>query len=270
VEVDFELFNMDLSDFHAIRTFLTNAFGQRYTSVIDAGEIAKLITEDLSEDLGTTIKTEGEGADPYGYATLIPLGFQANRKGVDMLKAFFLKTCPTDKRSRLKTDLNTRGTSAVFMDRFVNLPAELASPLYRQLLDDVKNAVGDDAQFSTERVLISTPTYFEIESDLNDNGIEMVEYEGEEGPKPGKKRAKKGMLAKKPTKGECKYYYGESELLPGLCDYHWSYKVDQAERVSDSKRAFGDIGIESSRQVFALTWSQFTKFVGSIEQYIAE
>ncbi len=238
---------MSLDDYHGIRTFLSTAFGQNYTSVIDAGEIAKLITEDFSEDVGTTVKTEGESSDPYGYSAIIPLSYKS--KGVDMLKKFWMKSCK-DKaiQERLQKDLEKHGTSIVFMDKFVNLPAEISSPLLRQLIDDLKNACKEDATlFETKRVIISTPTYVEIESDLNDE--------------QSKKK-------KKVVNAEPKYYYEEAEILDELAEYSWDYKVDHAERVTDSKRAFGDLGIESGRRVFILDYPAFLQYTSRIETYI--
>lgn len=259
MDVGFEFFNMDLGDFHAIRTFLVQAFGQRYTEVVDAGAIAKLITEDLSEDVGTTIKVEGEGSDAYGYATLVPLALpEGSRAAVASLKALLLKTCPREQQERLKADLERAGSSLVFMERFVNLPADLASPLFKQLLDDMGNAVKEEPIFKTERVFISTPTYVEVQSHLQ---VE-VEHEG--------KKQKKAKVASSRPASTCKFYYEECEMLEGLCEYQWGYKVDQADRVSDSKRAFGDLGIESSRRVYCLSWDKFCRFINSIEKYVSE
>lgn len=255
---------MDLSDFHGVRTFLVQAFGQLYSDVIDAGEIAKLITEDLSEDVGTTVKTDGQDSDPYGYATVIPLGFKG--KGIEMLKSFVMKTCPKDIQDKLKADLAKDATSMVFSDRFVNLPADVASPLFKQLLDDLKNAVKEDSKtFKTERVLISTPVYHEIASSLDID----IEVEGEdEDVEPKSKKRNKSESKRPSAKGAVKYYYGEAEMLDDLCEYSWEFKVDKADRVSDSKRAFGDVGIEGGRKCFMLTLQSFTKFVNSIESYI--
>lgn len=256
---------MDLADFHGVRTFLVQAFGQLYSDVIDAGEIAKMITEDLSEDVGTTVKTDGQDSDPYGYATVVPLGFKGNRKGVEMLKAFAVKTCPKDTQERLKADLAKDATSMVFSDRFVNLPADVASPLFKQLLDDLKNAIREDSKtFKTDRVLFSTPIYHEVASSLD------VEFEGDEEevePK-SKKRNKTSGSKKSAPNNAVKYYYGEAEMLDDLCEYSWEYKVDKADRVSDSKRCFGDVGIEGGRKCFMLNFQNFTKFINSIETFI--
>jgi protein BCP1 len=259
---------MDLGDFHGVRTFLVQAFGQLYSDVIDAGEIAKLITEDLSEDVGTTVKTDGQDSDPYGYATIIPLALKGQSRSLEMLRAFALKTCPKDLHGRLTTDFGKDATSVVFSDRFVNLPAEVASPLFKQLLDDLKNAAKEDFRtFKTERVLISTPIYREVASSLN---IEVEEEEDDEEmaqPKSKKRNAPKSKIQSSPLQNT-KYYYGEAEMLDGLCEYSWEYKVDKADRVSDSKRAFGDVGIEGGRKCFMLTFQNFSKFINSIDSYI--
>lgn len=251
MNVAFESFNMDLGDFHGIRTFLTQAFGQNFASTIDAGSIAKLITEELSEDIGTCIKTDGPESDPYGYATVVPLGHGG--EAVGMLKRFLAKSCTAPGESqRLAGDLEKKGTSVVFMDRFVNLPADVAGPLYQQLLDDHKNAVKEEPGFRTERVILSTPTYIELESDI------------QEAQQPASKKSRKEAKAE----AETKFYYGESELLGEMCEYSWDYRTDKPDRVADSKRAFGDLGIESGRRVFVLSWSSFIRFVGSIDAYI--
>lgn len=251
---------MDLGDFHGVRTFLGQAVGQGFTNVLDLGEVAKLITEDLSEDVGTTVKTDGADSDPYGFSSIVPLKWKG--RGVEMLQAFLLKSCANEKeKERLGRDLKSgKKVSMVFSERFVNLPAEVASPLLKQLLDDHRNACKEDAVFQTDLVIFSTPVYVEVESALD------KELSG--GKKAGNKKAKIDKNSG-PKGEEVKYYYGEAEMLPGLAEYSWDYKVDQeADRVSDSKRAFTDVGIEGFRRVFVLTWTNFRHFVSQIESYI--
>lgn len=133
---------MDLPDYHAVRNFLCQAFGQNYSDVIDAGKIAKVITEDFSEDVGTTIKTEGEQSDPFAFASIVPLCSGTDQESQRMLKKFFLKTCKdVQDKERLEKLLKEDKVSVLFMERFVNMPADVAPPLYKQLLHDYNNAV---------------------------------------------------------------------------------------------------------------------------------
>lgn len=251
---------MDTDDYHSVRNFLIHAFGRNYSKVIEAGEIARLITDTLSEDVGTTIKTEGEKSDPYGFVTIVPLRKGEEEKAESMLKAFFLKTADgtEKKKTQLESFFKSGKAGIVFMERFVNLPADIASPIYKQLLEDYKHAVKEDPSFKVERVLLSTPTFVEVESELDKELLS--------GKKPNKKKAK--MEKTTDTSSSSSYYYGEAEMLPELAEFSWDFKVESSERSSDSKRAFGEMGVIAGRRVFALTMANFIKFVNSIEEYI--
>jgi hypothetical protein len=255
ISVDFEFYNMDTDDYHSVRNFLIHALGRNYSKVIEAGEIANFITETLSEDVGTTIKTEGEKSDPYGFVSIAPLR-EAKSKPEAMLKAFFLKTAEgTEKKAQLEAFFKAGKTGVVFMERFVNLPADIAGPVYKQLLEDYKHASKEDPTFKIERVLLSTPTFVEVESELDK---ELA----------GKKANKKKAKTSESNPADSSYYYGEAEMLLELAEFSWDFKVESSERPSDSKRAFGDMGVIAGRRVFALTMANFTKFVNSIEEYI--
>lgn len=244
---------MDTSDYHTIKNFMSHAFGQNYASLVEVGQIAAHITEFLSEDVGTTIKTEGQESDPFGFTTIMPLT-QNDDVASKMLKKFYKKTCP--EKDRIDELFKTKKVATVFMERFVNLPADVAAPVYKQLLDDYNHAVKEDKTFVVDHIILSTPTYREVESALD----------AELAPK-GKKTSKKNKSEAK-TESQLLYYYGESELLPELADFEWDYQVDTPERMSDSKRAFGDLGVVASRRVFVLSMANFIKFVASIEAYI--
>lgn len=260
--VNFEFFNMDGCDFHGIRTFISGSVGKSHS--IDVGSIAELLTVTLAEDVGTCIKTDGPSSDPYGFASIIPLSASIckDHEGVRELKNFLLKTVPEALKSRLGKDIEKEGTSVVFMERFINLPAELSCPLFKQLIDDHAHACNEDSQFITNKVIISTPTFTELESSLAES--EDQEDDDIVERKKGKKKAKK----QKETQSEPQYYYGEAELLPNLAEYSWDFEVDSSDRVADSKRAFSDKGIKSSRRIFVLTWVNFKKYISQIDSYI--
>lgn len=245
---------MDLGDYHAVRNFIVQAVGQNKAGLLDASEVARLISETLSEDIGTTIKTEDEASDPYGFVSLAPLR-DPKDEAVRMLRSFHLKTCDQAHKARLAGLLESGTVGVVFMERFVNLPAEVAGPVYQRLFSDYEHAVREDASFKVDHVLLATPTYAEVESDLD------REFAGK-----GTKRARSGQ----PRPSGVSYYYGEAELLPQYAEFHWDYEVDGAERSSDSKRAFGDLGVIAGRRVFCLRLPKFRQYVDAIEAFIRE
>jgi len=263
VTVNFEFFNMDNCDFHGIRTFFSGSVGKSHS--IDVGSIAELITVTLAEDVGTCVKTDGPTSDPYGFAGIVPLSADIckDHKGVNELRKFLLKTVPEALKGRLGKDIESEGTSIVLMERFINLPAELSSPLFKQLIDDHAHACNEDPQFITNKVIISTPIFTELESSLNGSDSGDEDHDNMNRNKVIKKAKKQ-----REPQSEFEYYYGEAELLPKLADYSWDFEVDSSDRVADSKRAFSDKGIKSSRRIFVLTWENFKKFVSQIESYI--
>ncbi len=255
VEVNFQLFNMAERDYHSVKQYLANAFGSTDHGV-DLVNLTTFICEDLADQVGTCIKTEGEDSDPFGFVTGIPTSllqtcqngaFNSSQK---TLTAFFSEKLGSEEFD-VEHFFSEKGNIMLILERLINVPFDLAAPLLRQFLDDWKAASRDDpVNFSApKQVFLMTPIYREIESKL-DRELGLVE--GKRGFQTAAKEA-------------C-FYYPEAEFLERFFSHSWTFSVNTGHETSDSKRAFGDAGIEPGRRAFLLSWAKFVEFVSSLEQ----
>lgn len=217
VEMTFELFNMDVLDFHSVRLLLQHAFLKQG---VEVGSVADLICDRLSEYIGTCVKQSSED-DALGFVTIIPLHLHKQ------IGAFFAKHYGDGFES----------CGLLLMERMMNMPVELAKPMYQQLLDDYREAIAEDvALFKLDNVLIYTPIYWEVESEL-----EGHKKKGESGP----------------------FYYQE-EMESLKLGKTIDIVMHDADYTADSKRAFSDRGIKQGRRIAMITWHEFVKFVKSL------
>lgn len=250
IEVNFELYNMAESDYHSVKQYLANEFGATEHGV-DLVGLTTFICEDLADHVGTCIKTDGENSDPFGFLSGLSLSLMKSAQN-----GSFEKT-----RSSLVTFLNKKleGFDAeafmatdsknvmLFFERLINVPVSIAAPLFQQFLDDWKRAAAEEPHHFAhpKQVLLLTPTYREIESQL-DKELGL----------PGS--SKSGFVSVE--KGDC-FYYPEVEFLAQFAEQSWTFTVNTGHETSDSRRAFSDAGIEPARKAYLFSWDAFEKYV---------
>lgn len=301
IELSFTGYNMSRSDYHSIRNFLSHTFGHSLQSmrggevgVVEVGGLARMLVEVLGEYVGTTAKTE-EGEDPLAFVSILPmrvpnelfygtndperLTLEQMEEMIETFRGLLMETARKSRAERkvvqkAEAALMTRPerTAVVFQERFMNLPVEMGAPLYRQLLDDLPAAQEESACFAPTTILLIVPIYRELDSQLDT-----------ELPSERKKRRKAAAAAAaatakavadelQPSEGRAEsthqYYYAEDELLEHMDIAYWDFKVKTPHETSDSRRAFGDRGVEPARRVFLLSMEEFGSFVDQCQALI--
>lgn len=277
VELSFESYNMDKKDFHAIKQFLLSTFGKGVEGVkggecgrVDLSGLSRLITDIFSEYVGTTAKS-GEDEDPLAFISFLPLesrDFHGEMKEEDitciknmvqLLLETSRKAKVTDKKHRQLIDTaltETENSALIIHERFMNLPAQVAAPLYKQLLDDLQPAVEESRSFDPKNYLILVPIYRELASTID------RELEDEAGPSnKGKRKKAKVDEDAAASNEDYQYYYDECLLMEELSSAHWDFRIKTPHETADSRRAFGDRGVDPARRVFLLTGDAFKSFV---------
>lgn len=288
VDITFTCYNMDKKDFHTVKQFLQTSFGTGIIPLrggegslrrIDTQRLAEIIVDLLGEYVGTTAKSAEED-DPLAIVTMIPLRLEGRLEGateemqsqLDELADTLLNTIrqagpslSKKERAKLLSALeNYEKVALVLLERFMNLPAEMAAPLYQQLLDDLPAATEESFAFAPEYVLVLAPIYREVVSSLD--------WQGEDKGKPTKGKARKRIsmpveasmnddTAACVNPDEYQYYYGECELLNNEAIAWWDFKIKSPHETADSRRAFGDRGVDAARRVFLLPMTAFRSFV---------
>ena len=278
-ELSFACYNMDKRDFHSIRQFLQNSFGgglipygKSQLCRIDTQGLTEIIVDILSEYVGTTAKNT-EDDDPLAFTAILPINLDDNLEGVkkyhiDVLKetistlrhtARSSKNLSKQKLISFNAILDEKRVALVIHERFMNLPAEVAAPLYKQLIDDLPAAIEEEPHlFDTEYVLIPMPIFREMKSQLDcplkDNNLTKVQEDDDEGTEH--------------SSGDYQYYYGECELLENEAELYWDCRIRTPHETSDSRRAFGDRGVDPARRIFLLKMNSFRSFVAQCQSIL--
>lgn len=278
VDLTFTSYNMDRLDYHAIIQFLMVTFGRGVEAlrggecgIVDTRMLGKIIVDLLGEYVGTTAKvTEEDG--PLAFVSLIPF----NLTGIEFEWKDEYETClnniaqillttarksnSLDKKnlkSVEETLLNLEHCAMILQERFMNLPVEVGVPLYKQLVDDLPAAGEESSSFQPKNVLFIVPIYRELKSELNQEVM-------------GKKRPKATDMEEEDLKdaSEYNYYYAEDELLANLTTKYWDFRIKTPHETSDSRRAFGDRGVDPARRVFLLTLEEFHEFSQQCQSFL--
>ncbi len=291
---------MAKDDFHAVKQFLIMSFGsgiipQRSSRSlpVDVNALSTGIVDLCGEYVGTTAKPS-EREDPLAFVTLLPCKIRGRLSGdtedvqrsldalMDHLGETIRAAGNLSKKQRseilasLQDPSKLEEVALVLHERYMNLPAEMAAPLYQQLLDDLPAAKDESAVFSPKQILMITPIYREVSSHLDaqtahdDDPDHRDDYGSKDiqaGKQPASKRTKAIAKDHQPEAShpndpsDYQYYYGEAEMLEHRAEMWWDFSTTSPHETTDSRRAFGERGIDAARRAFLLSFDAFCAFV---------
>lgn len=178
VNIDFDFFNGNPIDFHALKNLMRQLLGPQESSRVQISQLADLILESPT----TTIKTDGEESDPYCF-----LSFVNYKEHRDSDYARYLHKVDPKLSSFLQTiDANEKKTCAlVLSERLINMPAEVIPPLYKITLEDVTKTLGDDKKYDFYVILSRK---YEVNFDMDSDD------DSDDGHARSKKRVKQAEL----------------------------------------------------------------------------
>lgn len=262
VEFTFETFNMSPDDFHTVKQFMINVFGQGIEGIksgdntLDLTALSKLVTEELCQYMGTTAKTD---QDVLSFIAMVPLrvdrlegncSTDSTLSGVTktlyhiLLKSFHKNASFASKKEKelvLRAMEAPERLAVIFHERFMNLPGEMAAPLLKQLADDLVEAIEESPVFDSAHYLYITPVYRELS--CTDGGTIDPTDES--------------------VNDTYKYYYEESALLEDIAIGSWDFRIKSVHDLESapSRRAFGDRGVDAARRVFVIPSDAFGLYV---------
>ncbi|KAI5868392.1 p21-C-terminal region-binding protein-domain-containing protein [Durotheca rogersii] len=252
VNVDFEWFNFDAAvDFHGTKSLLRQLFDVD-AARLDLSGLADLILGQPT--IGSTVKVDGKAADAYAFVTALNLREHRAREPVAALARYLAERArANDALAPALADLLAPPAAAaaeptvalVLSERLINMPAEIAPPMYRMLIDEIEAAVEDGEPYAFTHYLIVSKTYHEIESTL-DVVAERKRKKGRQDP-------------------ALFYFHPEDEVLQRYAVAHGSFPyANTDEAVADSKRAFQEMGIISRGSMMLIEASKFAEAVKAI------
>ena len=141
----------------------------------------------------------------------------------------------------------------ILTERFVNMPPQVASPMYTMLLEEISWALNEKEPYDFTHYLILSRVYEEEASSMDD------EHTG-----PQRKKRKGESL------NEIMYFHPEDEVLHkyaiGSCDFNYSRANEKV--ASGARRAFVDKGISSKGHLILLGADRFDTAVNAIAEFM--
>lgn len=248
VNVDFEWFNFDPDiDFHGVKTLLRQLFDVD-AQLFELSALTDLILEQRT--IGSTVKVDDKANDAYAFLTALNLAEHAEKKPVAELIQYLAEKAKSNPALSPVTELlaSRSQIGLVLSDRLVNMPSEIAPPMYSMLVDEIEAAVEDKEPYQFSHYLIISKTYNEVES-----GLDQSERK--------KKKAK--------DEAPLFYFHPEDEVLQRHAIAHGSYQYTKEETVADSKRAFQEMGVKSSGFMILIDARKFGTAVKAVGDYLS-
>jgi protein BCP1 len=241
LDVDFEFKSASEIDFHGLKTLLAQIF-QQDLDKIDGSKLADLI---IATDWTTVVKVD-DGLDPFYVSTILDSD-STNETVQDVIK--LLKSKSSDSKY---TAIWSKHVGIVLNDRLINMPPQLAPPILKMLLEDVQYKV-EDGMAPFDYLVFISKIYKEVAAAEEDE----VSHK--------KKRQNK---TKKPE-NEVFYFQAEDEFIEKECFVSVDYHLPQ-KQVSDSRRAFSEMGIDPLRRIIVVEYCKMDKILKTLQENLIE
>ncbi|KAL5594359.1 hypothetical protein BROUX41_001294 [Berkeleyomyces rouxiae] len=251
VNVDFEWFNFDSEiDYHGTKSLLRQLFDVDAVLLDISGLADMILTQNT---IGSTVKVDGKATDAYAMMTALNAQEHIAKTPMANLVGYLSEKANSSAALAPVASLLAAGSGAqvavVFSERLVNMPAEIAPPMYSMLIDEVAAAVEDGEPYNFTHYLVVSKVYSEVESTL-------VETERK------KKKAKEDSSA-------FFFFHPEDEVLQKHALAHGSFDfTKEDDAVADSKRAFQEMGIKTRGHMILIEAAKFQGAVQAAEAYV--
>ncbi|KAH6996468.1 p21-C-terminal region-binding protein-domain-containing protein [Ilyonectria sp. MPI-CAGE-AT-0026] len=249
VNVDFEWFNYDAEvDFHGVKTLLRQLFDVD-ANLFNMSALADLVLSQPT--IGSTIKVDGKATDAYAMLTALNTFVHREKEPMrDVLKYLVEKAQTNPSLAAIPSLVNAgKHIGLIFSERLINMPSELAPPLYSMLIDEIEAAVEDKEPYEFSHYLILSKTYQELES--------KIDVESQK---------------RKKAKGDSQIYYfhAEDEVLQKHAVAYGNFNyTKEDEVVADSKRAFQEMGVKAQGHLILIEAGKFQGAIKAVNDYLS-
>ncbi|KAK7415307.1 Mss4p nuclear export [Neonectria punicea] len=249
VNVEFEWFNYDPEvDFHGVKTLLRQLFDVDAT-LFNMSALADLVLSQPT--IGSTIKVDGKAMDAYAMLTALNTFVHRDTEPMKDVLKYLVEKAQTNPSLAAIPELVEAGKhiGLVFSERLINMPSELAPPLYSMLIDEVEAAVEDKEPYEFSHYLILSKTYQELAS--------KIDVEGQK-----RKKARE--------EAEIYYFHAEDEVLQKHAVAYGAFNyTKEDEVVADSKRAFQEMGVKAQGHLILIEAGKFQGAIKAVNDYLS-
>ena len=160
VNVDFEWFNFDPEiDFHGTKTLLRQLLDVD-APLFDISALADLVLSQPT--IGSTVKVDGKETDAYALITALGLKTHAGHEAVKALVGYLAEKAGGKAAELLR---GAEDVGLVLSERLINMPSEVAPPLYGMLLEELEAAVEDKEPYAFSHYVVLSRVYREVTPD---------------------------------------------------------------------------------------------------------
>ncbi|EGX92813.1 hypothetical protein CCM_04186 [Cordyceps militaris CM01] len=248
VDVDFEWFNFDPEiDFHGVKSLLRQLFD------VDANLFTMSFLADLvlsQPTIGSTVKIDGKNTDAYAMLSILNTAVHKDAETFKEVLQYLVQKAGTNAALAPVAELinANKHIGLIFSERFINMPSDIAPPMYSMLIDEIEAAVEDKEPYEFSHYLILSRTYTEVESTLD------VEDRK-------KKKAKE--------EASTFYFHPEDEVLQKHATAFGGFAyTKEGDAVADSKRAFQEMGIKAQGHMILIEAPKFQEAIKAVKEYI--
>lgn len=252
INVEFEWFNMAPEvDFHGLKSLLRQLLDVD-SQLFDLSALADLILSQPT--IGSTVKVDGKETDPYAFLTILNMHEHREHPVIKGITEYLIeKTKSSAGLERVGSVLSSPSNQVglILTERLINVPSEIAPPMYSMIVDEIEAAVEDKEPYEFTHYLVLSKTYLEVQSTLDQ----------EDAPRQKKKK----QVGK-----ETFYFHPEDEVLQRHAAAHggWDYTKDEGDSKADSKRAFQELGIRPQGHAILIEAAKFDGAVKAVGEYI--
>ncbi|CAI4216928.1 unnamed protein product [Parascedosporium putredinis] len=246
VNVDFEWFNFDSTiDFHGTKSLLRQLLDVD-SALFDISALADVVL--ANNAVGSSVKVDGRETDPYALVTAVPL--PTRRPAPPSV------TAPDAPSFTAVLEDPTAAVGLVVSERLINMPSEVAGPLYTMLLDELDDAVEEKEPYDFTHFLLPSRVYSEV----------LPDPDKQKGSASSSSRA---AAASASASDAVFYFHPEDEVLARFAQATASYDFTrEGEANADSKRAFQDMGVKTRGVVMLFDKQGFKAAVAAVAEFL--
>ncbi|ODV58407.1 protein-transporting protein BCP1 ASCRUDRAFT_77888 [Ascoidea rubescens DSM 1968] len=273
VNVDFDFFNLNPKiDFHAVRTFLKQLFGDDY-KYFDLSSLSDIILDPSNSNIGTTIKTDGADSDPFAILTLINLKNYTSKPSLKTVVEYIINKLQNSIKSpeflilfqKILQINDSKTIALVINERLINLPVEVMTPAFKFLLKETNTNDSDLKYF-----IILSKVYKMVDSAISDDSDSDsdIEMDSSVTSKPKSKSKSKHKKTKKNSANqqEFEYFHYEDIILEKYALKKGIYSYDTVLQEVDSRRVFTNYGVEPHLSLILIDKENLEKSVAEMEK----
>ncbi|SPO23645.1 related to BCP1 - Essential protein involved in nuclear export of cytoskeleton organization protein [Ustilago trichophora] len=209
INVDFDFRAPEEIDFQALKRLLQQLFYTHNTKLDLSALADHVVKTSTSQGVGTTIKiVDDEDQDPYAFVSAIELSSEKKEgsEAANSLTKYLLEVSskPSTKAAHdtIKSAASSTSTNApiiaVLHERMVNMPVQVAPPLYKMLLDEIRASLAATSSSSAPSHFLFFSRVFSADAFSDDEAMDEDDDDEPSGLAGARKR--KAKLARREAK----------------------------------------------------------------------